>query len=106
MDVDSDHLDDDEEQEQGPAKKRKLSKKEEGKQKEKQKGRKKGKAKKDDDSDYEDSDDEYTALSKGAVFNKTTRGSAPSAQPPIGSFENCKKCGKPFTVVRISFENL
>lgn len=103
-DYNSDNLDDDDEGVyKSPAKKRKLSKKEEEKLKarEKSKGKgkgKKGKKKGDENDDYEDSseDDEYTALSRAMERNRT-RASAPKA--PIGSFENCAKCEKQFTVV-------
>ena len=63
------------------------------KEKEKAKAKAKGKKKaKDDDGDYEDSEDEdaYTALSK--MWKD-------SAKPPVGSFEECARCKKQFTVV-------
>lgn len=61
-----------------PAKKRKLTKAQE---KKKVKG-------KDDDEE----DDPYTSLSKSMWANSNPR-------PPAGSFENCARCGKQFTVV-------
>ena len=86
-----------------PAKKRKLSKKEEEKMKakEKAKAKKNRKKKGDDDDDYSDDseDDEYNALSRGASFNRVRAGLSGAAQPAIGSFEDCAKCGKQFTVV-------
>lgn len=45
----------------------------------------------DDDDDDDDYEDAYTALVKDSY--KSTR-------PPVGSFENCAKCKKQFTVVR------
>ncbi|CAE6526813.1 unnamed protein product [Rhizoctonia solani] len=45
------------------------------------------------DDDEEPSEDEYKAPSKGVPI-------APSALPPIGSFEKCVVCGKSFTVTR------
>jgi DNA repair protein RAD7 len=88
---DSDHLDESEEERPAP-KKRKLTKAAEAKLKAKEKAKKKNK---DDEGDYDDDDDEeedmYTALSKSMY--KSTR-------PPIGSFEDCAKCGKQFTVAR------
>ena len=76
-------------------------------------GKGKGKAKKGkkgsgDDEDYEDGDgdgdededeDEYTMLSRGGF----TRAGTGNVLPPAGSFENCAKCGKRFTVVRVLF---
>jgi hypothetical protein len=61
----------------------------------------KGKNKKgaSDDDEYKDSEeDEYTALSKGG-FTRTGKG---RVLPPVGSFENCAKCDKKFTVVWVS----
>ena len=64
------------------------------KAKAKAKGKGKGKGKKGDDDDYEDDSDEdedaYTALSK--MWKDT-------AKPPVGSFEECARCKKQFTVV-------
>lgn len=53
----------------------------------------KAKGKKGNDSDYQDDEDEdaYTALSK--MWKDTSK-------PPVGSFANCAKCEKQFTVVR------
>ncbi|KAI0713902.1 RNI-like protein [Earliella scabrosa] len=88
----SDNLD---EPEEAPApKKRKQSKAAEAKQKEKEKAKAKKKAKKgDDDDDYEDSDqDPYSALSK------MWKGDLP--KPPVGSFEDCVRCKKQFTVTK------
>ncbi|KAI0782091.1 RNI-like protein [Abortiporus biennis] len=88
----SDHLDESDEE---PApKKRKLSKAAEAKLKAKEKAKAKAKAKKDgDDDDYEDDEDEdaYTALSK--MWKDNTK-------PPVGSFCNCAKCKKQFTVTK------
>ncbi|EJD06146.1 RNI-like protein [Fomitiporia mediterranea MF3/22] len=104
VEYDSDNLDGENEEDEKPAKKRKLSKKEEEKMKakEKAKARKNRKKKGDDDDDYSDGseDDEYNALSRGASFNRTRAGLSGTAQPPIGSFEDCVKCGKQFTVTR------
>ncbi|KAF8519826.1 hypothetical protein JB92DRAFT_2786466 [Gautieria morchelliformis] len=100
----SDELDDtDGEKDKPAAKKRKLGKAALEKLKAKDKAKAKAKAKKSkakgsDDDDYEDSDeDEYTALSKGGGFTKTGKA---SVLPPAGSFENCAKCKKRFTVTR------
>lgn len=88
---DSDHLDDSEDA--APiGKRRKLSKKEQEKKKAKAKA---GKGKKGDD-ESDGSDDEYTALSR-SMFD--VKGKATGPKPPIGSFENCAKCEKRFTVV-------
>lgn len=90
----SDNLDEPEEE---PApKKRKQSKAAAAKQKEKEKAKSKKKAKKgDDDDDYEDSDrDPYSALSK------MWKSDLP--KPPVGGFEDCARCQKQFTVVRVS----
>lgn len=88
----SDNLD---EPEEAPAKtrKRKLTKAAEAKLKAKEKEKAKKKAKKNDDDDYEDEDeDPYSALSK------MWKDDLP--KPPVGSFENCVRCQKQFTVVR------
>lgn len=80
---------DESETEKAAPKKRKLTKAAEAKLKAKKKA-----GKKDDDDDEEDA---YTALSKSMY--KTTK-------PPIGSFEDCVKCDKQFTVVsRRCFEH-
>ncbi|KIK26740.1 hypothetical protein PISMIDRAFT_675667 [Pisolithus microcarpus 441] len=42
------------------------------------------------------SEDEYTALSRGM----RTMGATSNSKPPVGSFENCAKCEKQFTVTR------
>lgn len=79
-----------------PAKKRKLTKAAEAKLKAAEKKKKKGKGKKgSDDEDYEE-EDPYTSLSKSLW-------STGSSKPPVGSFENCAKCEKQFTVVSRSF---
>ena len=87
----SDNLDDTD-TEARPKKKAKLSKAAEAKAKAKAKSKAK-KKKGNDDGDYSDSgsDDAYTALSKMWKDNK---------KPPVGSFEDCAKCGNQFTVVR------
>lgn len=88
----SDNLD---EPEEAPVKtrKRKLTKAAEAKLKAKEKEKAKKKAKKNDDDDYEDEDeDPYSALSK------MWKDDLP--KPPVGSFENCVRCQKQFTVVR------
>jgi len=94
----SDELDEPE-GESPTTKKRKLTKAAEAKLKAKEKEKAKKKAKKDDDDDdYDDEDeDAYTALSKSMWTNAA---SSPS-KPPVGSFENCVKCEKQFTVVRV-----
>ncbi len=89
----SDDLDEPEEE---PApKKRKQTKAAQAKQKvkEKAKAKKKGK-KEEDEDDYEDDEDEdpYSALSK------MWKNDLP--KPPVGSFEDCARCEKQFTVVR------
>ena len=88
----SDNLDEPDEE---PApKKRKQSKAAAAKQKEKEKAKAKKKGKKGDDDDYEDDEDEdpYSALSK------MWKNDLP--KPPVGSFEDCARCEKQFTVVR------
>ncbi|KAI1787718.1 RNI-like protein [Ganoderma leucocontextum] len=88
----SDNLDEPDEE---PApKKRKQSKAAEAKQKEKEKAKAKKKAKKGDDDDYEDDEDEdpYSALSK------MWKNDLP--KPPVGSFEDCARCEKQFTVTK------
>lgn len=66
------------------------------KQKAKEQAKKKGKKGKkgDEDEDYEDDEDRdaYTALSKMWGGN--------AAKPPVGSFDECARCGKQYTVVR------
>ncbi|KAL1738237.1 hypothetical protein HDZ31DRAFT_70223 [Schizophyllum fasciatum] len=70
-----------------PAKKRKLTKAQETKEKAKAK---KAAKKKKGDSDSEGEDDLYTALS----------GMRGGGKPPVGSFANCAKCEKQFTVTK------
>ena len=62
---------------------------------EKKKAKAKAKKKGGDDDDYSDSEDEdpYTALSK--MWKDPEK-------PPVGSFIDCAKCSKKFTVVRLS----
>lgn len=56
----------------------------------------KAKAKKNKrDEDEDEEEDAYTALSK-SVWSS---GASKSSKPPVGSFENCAKCEKQFTVV-------
>ncbi|KAI0074674.1 RNI-like protein [Panus rudis PR-1116 ss-1] len=91
----SDHLDESEE-ERPTAKKRKLSKAAEAKLKAQEKAKEKAKTKKKggDDDDYDDDEDEedpYNALSK--MWKDTSK-------PPVGSFEDCARCGKQFTVTK------
>ncbi|KAG7096904.1 hypothetical protein E1B28_004309 [Marasmius oreades] len=58
--------------------------------------RKKKATKKGDDDEYEDEDeDAYNALSKSMWANP-----GPYSKPAIGSFEQCAKCEKQFTVTR------
>ncbi|KAK7060603.1 UV-damaged DNA-binding protein rad7 [Paramarasmius palmivorus] len=83
---DSDELDDPAE-EQSPPKKQKVAEKGKGK------GKKTKKTKKDDDDDYDEDDDAYTALSKSMWSNSAKK-------PAVGSFENCIKCEKKFTVTK------
>ena len=71
-----------------PAKKRKLTKAQEAK--EKAKAKKAAKKQGDDDSDEDEGNDLYTALS----------GMRGGGKPPVGSFSNCARCEKQFTVVR------
>ncbi|PSR79176.1 hypothetical protein PHLCEN_2v7147 [Hermanssonia centrifuga] len=76
-------------------KKRKLTKAAEAKLKAQEKAKaKKGKKKGDDDGDYEDGEsdeDAYTALPK--MWKDQNK-------PPVGSFEDCAKCSKQFTVTK------
>ncbi|KAH9920184.1 RNI-like protein [Amylocystis lapponica] len=91
---DSDHLDEPEEEEPTP-KKRKLTKAAEAKLKAKEKEkakRKKGKKGASDDEYEDDDEDAYTALSK------MWKGDLP--KPPVGSFEDCARCDKQFTVTK------
>lgn len=86
----SDDLDETEEK---PAKRRRRSKAAEAKLKARQKANQKKKSKNNGDEDDDDSEDElYNALSK-------MRGSENTPKPPIGSFDNCARCEKQFTVV-------
>ncbi|KAJ2984696.1 hypothetical protein NUW54_g10414 [Trametes sanguinea] len=87
----SDNLD--EPEEPVNPRKRKLTKAAEAKLKAKEKEKAKKKAKKGDDDDYEDEDeDPYSALSK------MWKDDLP--KPPVGSFENCVRCQKQFTVTK------
>src|SRR6266478_2523897 len=54
----------------------------------------KGQKKEDDEDEYDPKGDPYTALSR-----VLRTGQGPPARPPVGSFEDCAKCGKQFTVV-------
>lgn len=49
--------------------------------------------KKKDDEDDDSEEDAYTALSRSMRTGRST------PRPPVGSFENCAKCEKQFTVV-------
>lgn len=69
-----------------PAKKRRRTKTSE----EKVKGKEN---KKKDDEDDDSEEDAYTALSRSMRTGRST------PRPPVGSFENCAKCEKQFTVV-------
>lgn len=97
-DLDSEDLDaTDEEAPKAPARKTKGKGKD---QSEKDLAKAKAKAKAEHEAkrqkrgeDEEPSEDEYKAPSKGVPI-------APTALPPIGSFEKCAVCGKTFTVVR------
>ncbi|OJA08941.1 hypothetical protein AZE42_07502 [Rhizopogon vesiculosus] len=90
IDYASDELDDPEEE--SPAKKRKSTK---GRATAVAKAKAKKKAK--EDGDYEgSSEDEYTAVSK----NLWSMGGNGGPKPPVGSFENCAKCEKQFTVTK------
>jgi hypothetical protein len=73
-------------------KRRKTTKAADGKSKGKAKGKAKKKAKKDSDDEENGEDDTYTALSRSMWANAQPK-------PPVGSFENCVKCGQQFTVV-------
>ncbi|KAF7322013.1 Dna dependent atpase [Mycena kentingensis (nom. inval.)] len=88
---DSDNLDEPEAP-AAPQKKQKLSKAAEAKLKAKEKAKAKKKKKEDDDDDSDE--DAYTALAK------TGRSNDKSAKPPVGSFEDCAKCEKQFTVTK------
>jgi DNA repair protein RAD7 len=97
----SDNLDDSEgEKEQGQpenqaaGKKRKLTKAAEAKLKAKEK---KKRGIKDSDDDMDEDDDAYTAPSR-IMRDGAVAGTGP--RPAPGSFENCAKCEKRFTVVR------
>jgi DNA repair protein RAD7 len=89
----SDELDEAEEEDESPKKKRKTTsaaaqaKAKEAAKKKAKKGKKGG------DDNYSDSgSDSYNALSKALWTNNKTK-------PPVGSFEDCAKCAKQFTVV-------
>ncbi|THH34122.1 hypothetical protein EUX98_g168 [Antrodiella citrinella] len=93
----SDNLDEPDAEEPAP-KKRKLTKAAEAKlkAKEKAKAKGKGKGKKGGDDEYEEESDEddedaYTALSK--MWKDTSK-------PPVGSFSECARCEKQFTVTK------
>ena len=96
--LNSDNLDEEEESPSRPQKKRKLTKKQEQKLKaaEKKKLKKKGAL------DSDESEDEYTALSRGAYRNKQ-RAAFSDMKPPVGNFETCARCEKQFTVVSASY---
>ncbi|KAF9488954.1 RNI-like protein [Pleurotus eryngii] len=88
----SDELDEPPSAAPSPTKKPKLSKAAEARKK----AQAKKKARKGvdvDDEDGSDEDDMFTALSKSRFSNSP-------AKPPVGSFENCAKCGKQFTVTK------
>ncbi|KAH9923728.1 RNI-like protein [Epithele typhae] len=92
----SDDLDEPEEDEP-PPKKQKISRAAAAKQKAAEKAKAKGKGKKgkkgDEDDDYEDDeDDPYSALSK--MWKNDV------SKPPVGSFEDCVRCSKQFTVTK------
>ncbi|OAX34998.1 RNI-like protein [Rhizopogon vinicolor AM-OR11-026] len=90
IDYASDELDDPEEG--SPAKKRKGTK---GRATAAAKAKAKKKAK--ENEDYEgSSEDEYRAVSK----NIWSMGGNGGTKPPVGSFENCAKCEKQFTVTK------
>lgn len=56
----------------------------------------KAKKKAKEDGEYEgSSEDEYTAVSR----NLWSMGSSGDPKPPVGSFEECARCEKQFTVV-------
>ena len=74
-----------------PAKKRKLTKAAEAKLKAAEKKKMKGKGKAGSD-DEDEAEDPYTSLSRSMWTG--------SSKPPVGSFENCARCEKQFTVVR------
>lgn len=82
----SEHLDESEDEK--PTKKRKMTKAAEAKAKAAAKAEAK-KKKGDEDEDSEE-EDPYNALSK--MWKDTSK-------PPVGSFENCARCNKEFTVV-------
>ena len=90
----SDELDEPEEDEAPAKKKRKMTKAAQAKEKAKEAAKKKGKKGADND-DYEDGEgsDSYHAISRALHANNR-------AKPPVGSFEDCAKCAKQFTVVR------
>ncbi|KAI9570701.1 RNI-like protein [Boletus coccyginus] len=86
----SDQLD--EAEEESPVKKRKGAK---GKGTAAAKSKAKKKAK--EDGEYEgSSEDEYTAISK----NLWSMGGSGDPKPPVGSFEECVRCEKQFTVTK------
>jgi DNA repair protein RAD7 len=95
--LDSDHLDatDDEAEQLAPKLKGKSTAKQSKNDMEKAKAKAKAEhdAKRRKKDDEDPSEDEYKAPSKGLPI-------APTALPPIGSFEKCVVCGKSFTVVR------
>jgi hypothetical protein len=93
----SDALDESEDAQQDtPAvKKRKLTKAAEAKLKAKEKAKKKkGQNDDADDNDDDSEDDVYNALSKSFWSNN-------GSKPPVGDFEDCARCEKQFTVVRV-----
>ncbi|CAE6430677.1 unnamed protein product [Rhizoctonia solani] len=96
-DLDSDHLDatDIEAEQLAPKLKGKSTAKQSKNDMEKAKAKAKAEhdAKRRKKDDEDPSEDEYKAPSKGLPI-------APTALPPIGSFEKCVVCGKSFTVTR------
>lgn len=76
-------------------KKRKLTKAAEIKLKAKEKAKKKKGKKDDEDYSADEDEDAYTALSKSMWTNVS--------KPSVGSFSDCAKCEKQFTVVRLTF---
>ncbi|KAJ7497783.1 RNI-like protein [Mycena latifolia] len=85
-DVDEGYASDNLDEPESPPKKKKLTKAAEAKLKAKAK-----KKKKDEDEDHDEDEDAYTALSKGAFS---------TPKPPVGSFADCAKCEKQFTVTK------
>lgn len=91
----SDNLDESADEGNTPAKKkRKLTKAAEARLKVKEKASPQKKKGREDEGDEDEENDPYKARSAGLMSSATGKA------PPIGTFQDCGKCQKKFTVVR------